>query len=132
MKRIFSTKSMFLVRAVLLFGLLNGLLFSCGEGIRLFPFPNSEAASQIEFEPKINNGTDYEKNFHRFENHSTNFQVKNQKSHHNHWLNATLSLKAFDLNKLAITQKQGVSEYQTLFDSRLFSQTLGSRAPPLL
>ena len=30
-------------RWILMFGVLAGLLFSCGEGIRLLPFPNAEA-----------------------------------------------------------------------------------------
>lgn len=131
MKSIFSTNSLFLVRAVLLFGLLNGLLFSCGEGIRLFPFPNSEAASQIEFETKLNNGTDYEKNFHRFENQFANYQQKNQQNNCNHWLNNE-SLVKNPIDKPSGNLSKIDSAFHTyLIISRLSDQNLGSRAPPL-
>lgn len=131
MKSIFSTNSLFLVRAVLLFGLLNGLLFSCGEGIRLFPFPNSEAASQIEFETKLNNGSDYEKNFHRFENQFANYQQKNQQNNCNHWLNNGSLVKNLSKKPTIIASKTSSSFQADSIISRLTDQNLGSRAPPL-
>jgi hypothetical protein len=131
MKNIFSINSMFLVRAVLLFGLLNGLLFSCGEGIRLFPFPTSEAASQIEFETKINNGTDYEKNFHRFENQFANYQQKNQQNNSNHWLNNGSLIKSLSEKSKVISSKTDSTFHADLIISRLSDQSFGSRAPPL-
>lgn len=131
MKRIFSTKSIFLVRAVLLFGLLNGLLFSCGEGIRLFPFPNSEATSQNEFETKINNGTDYEKNFHRFENHLASYQPKTQQNSDNHWLNTGILVKRISNKTVLSLSKTDSAFHAHLIISRLSDQRFGSRAPPL-
>ena len=62
------------LRAAMLVGLLGGLLFSCGEGIRLLPFPASGAAAGNEWESGRRGA--YQKNLHRFENQTGRQSVK--------------------------------------------------------
>src|SRR5687767_12363155 len=69
-------------RAALLMGVLAGLLFSCGEGVRLLPFPAAEnTTSQFKSGGDIN----YQKNLHRFENNAGKYQSKLQRDNLKHY-----------------------------------------------
>ena len=74
MKKVPIQKFQFLFRAAVLCAVLTGLLFSCGEGIRLFPFPETETTkndfSQLNFENKI----PYQFNVHRLEDKPGNLK----------------------------------------------------------
>jgi hypothetical protein len=131
MRSIFWLKLKFLGRIVLLFGLLNGLLFSCGEGIRLFPFPAAEVASQDKLEIKISGEDAYEKNLHRFENHSLSRHSKYQQNKDNHWLSSLNSFKNSPSENLVNLAKAKLSFQPDSITSHLFNQTISSRAPPL-
>lgn len=132
MNRFFSKQLSVCLRTILLFGLLNGLLFSSGEGIRLLPFPASETSQNSNFEHRNNKEDIYEKNFHRFENHSQNYQLKNQKNSDNHWIDFASSLKNFVSISLKAPNNKQFPEQQTLYLSQLFKQNCKSRAPPLV
>ena len=67
MQIFFLQKYQFIFRAVLLCGVLTGLLFSCGEGIRLFPFPPSEITRNPNFKWRSEEKIGYQENVHRFE-----------------------------------------------------------------
>lgn len=77
-------KHRFMLRAAVFFGVLSGLLFSCGEGIRLFPFPPMHSLTSV-WKGKAENI--YQKNFHRFENKQTSYQAKNQRANQQFWAN---------------------------------------------
>lgn len=75
MQKSFLQKSLFGFRALFLFGVFAGLLFSCGEGIRLFPFPVIERGLEWKSSAPVS----YQKNVCRFETrqeNQTNFQRK--------------------------------------------------------
>lgn len=132
MKRFFSKKLSICVRTVLLIGLLNGLLFSSGEGIRLFPFPGFEISQSPNFEYQNNQKQNYEKNFHRFENRSQTYQLKAQKNPDAHSIIFASSLKCFVSIGLNAPQIKRFPEQQNIYRSQLFKRNSHSRAPPLV
>src|SRR5688572_26138653 len=79
MPNFFRQNCQFLFRAALLIGVLAGLLVSCGEGIRLFPFPFLETSQSINTKWKTDGEISYQKNIHRFESKHENYQVKLQR-----------------------------------------------------
>ena len=131
MKRFFSAQLSVCLRTILFFGLLNGLLFSSGEGIRLLPFPASQNLQSSNFENQNNQERNYEKNIHRFENHTQTYQLKNQRNADNLSSNSTFFLKfsSFDSTSL---QNGRFPEQQTLYLSQLFKRNSASRAPPFI
>jgi hypothetical protein len=132
MNRFFSAQLSVCLRTILLFGLLNGLLFSSSEGICLLPFPASEISQSSSFEHQNNQKRNYEKNFHRFENHSRTFQLKNQKNTDIHSIDFASSLRSFILIGLNAPKNKIFPEQQTLYRSQLFKRNYKSRAPPLV
>lgn len=54
-------------RALVLYGVLAGLLFSCGEGVRLFPFPVEKAVGTGSFGTDDGQRIQYEENAPRVE-----------------------------------------------------------------
>ncbi|MBX7174298.1 MAG: hypothetical protein K1X72_25215 [Pyrinomonadaceae bacterium] len=131
MKRFFSKKLSICVRTFLLIGLLNGLLFSSGEGIRLFPFPTFETSQSSNFEYQNNQKQNYEKNFHRFDNRSQTYQLKNQKNSDAHSITFASSLRSFVAIRLKAPQIKHFPEQQNIYRSQLFKRNSPSRAPPL-
>lgn len=126
MQSYFLAKSSILLQTVLLVGLLNGLLFSCGEGVRLLPFPNAETDYHSNSQWETNPDQVYEKNIHRFENQPTNSQAKSQK----HLPDTGNLSKRLLLSESAAHQESFFSFQPNLSRSYLYSQNAGSRAPP--
>ena len=119
-------------RAIVLFVVFAGLLFSCGEGIRLFPFPFTKTPQNISSEVETDEDRNYEKNLHRFENNHTNLQSKIQRGNlQHHWNSAFGKVEFLAFAKLSVSDKINVSLNPQIFKSRLISAALGSRAPPV-
>ena len=119
-------------RAAFLFVVFAGLLFSCGEGIRLFPFPSAEIAQNISSSLKESKESGYQKNILRSGDKQENYSSKSRgadfQKHWGHYLTA--------LNKLRFTDSAGsrniyLSFNYQAFKSRFLSNTCGSRAPPI-
>jgi hypothetical protein len=109
-----------------------GLLFSCGEGIRLIPFPGAEMAQSPASGLQIDEEHDYEKSFLRFENNQTNFQSKSQRGNlQHHWAGASGSFDRPPFTGLPALFQTGGSVNPQIFTSRLNSAFPGSRAPPV-
>ena len=131
MKKVPIQKFQFLFRAAILCALLSGLLFSCGEGIRLFPFPEIETAkndsSQLNFENKI----PYQFNIHRLDDGQGNQKTKSQRNlQHHYWIEGgTVSSSGFYISKTwKIFDFPNVAENLKL---PFFTESGDSRAPPL-
>jgi hypothetical protein len=121
-----------ILRAVWLTGVFAGLLFSCGEGIRLFPFPPVETAENTHSEWKSGEPTGYQKNVQRPEIRQGNPASKIQRPPPppHFW---TSGYHALD--NAPLLSFSGLREADVLFDSgffksRLFSVSGASRAPP--
>jgi hypothetical protein len=120
-----------ILRAVLLTGVLAGLLFSCGEGIRLFPFP-PEATLHKYSEWKSGAALNYQKNIHRPESRQGNQAAKIQRHNQPHfWTNGYHAPNAAPLLASVIRRETDVLFNPGFFKSRLFSFSGASRAPPL-
>lgn len=122
-------KYRFVLRAAVFFGVLGGLLFSCGEGIRLFPFPVAAAKQKLTSVRVTGTENAYQKNFYRFENQPASFKDQNGNRH----LGAN-NLTAMNFatrvtaaaNSFASASPHGFE----IFSERLLSAVAGSRAPP--
>lgn len=117
--------------AVLLFGVLTGLLFSCGEGIRLLPFPASPTAEDSP--SKLNNKDEipYQFNVLRYESGQENYKSKSQHNNSYHWFGG---LARNDLSFLSSANRQ-ITDFSLdaeIFKSCLFYDSPGSRAPPFV
>jgi hypothetical protein len=121
-------------RAAVLFGVLAGLLFSCGEGIRLFPFPPATAAARgLNSEWKNGGENDYQKNVHRFENTCVNCHSKIQRGeHHKPLADVYHAPNRRNLLDAAVCCKIDFSFNPRFFKSRLIAVAGGSRAPPVV
>ena len=130
MKKVPIQKFQFLFRAAVLCAVLTGLFFSCGEGIRLFPFPETETTkndfSQLNFENKI----PYQFNVHRLEDKPGNCKTKSQRNSQNHyWIEAgTINNSVFSFSKTR-TKINFPSAAKNL-KLPLFTESGESRAPP--
>jgi hypothetical protein len=132
MKRVPNKKFQKFFRTALLCGVLFGLLFSCGEGIRLFPFPANETTKndspQLNAEDKIL----YQYNIHRLEERQGNQKTKSQRSsQHHYWIeNGRLNNSAFLISKTwKIFKFPSVGKSLKL---PLFFESGESRAPPFI
>jgi hypothetical protein len=117
-------------RAVLLLGVLAGLLFSCGEGIRLFPFP-PEATENENSNWKSGETVVYQKNLHRFENKLGGNDSKTQRDDPHHYWTRVFSAAV----EAPLPAFSGAREVDVLFSSGAFKATLfyssgATRAPP--
>ena len=131
MKKVPVQKIRLIFRTVVLCAVLSGLLFSCGEGIRLFPFPAVEKTkndrNKLNFEDKIL----YQFNAPRFEDTQGNFKTKSQRNsqHQHQWTeNGAVNNPPFSL---IVTGKP--SKHSTLSANLkriLYSESGESRAPP--
>jgi hypothetical protein len=128
MQNFFRKNCRFSFRAVVLFGLLAGLLFSSGEGVRLFPFPAFENAQNEKSFLNRSERTGYQKNIFRFEKSEGSFS-KLQRAAKDYWASFRLpqNLPVF---KLAVVFQADFDFIPRVFQSRFVSQTPGSRAPP--
>ena len=119
-----------LFRAAVLFGVLTGLLFSCGEGIRLFPFPLSAPEnehSKLQSDAQVG----YQKNVHRFENKQGNYLSKIQRDNQPHyWTNRYDALYKAPPVAVSTSRETGVLFDSGFFKSSLFAADGASRAPP--
>ena len=119
------------LRAVLLIGVLAGLLFSCGEGVRLFPFPPETTQQDKHSGWKSGEKVGYQKTAHRFEHRQGSYPSKIQRDNQPHyWTNVYNTL-----NSAPPPVGSNACEISVLFDSRVFKSRLfsvsgASRAPP--
>jgi hypothetical protein len=122
--------SRFLFRAVLLTGVLAGLLFSCGEGIRLLPFP-PEAATRENSGWKSGAATVYQKNLHRFESRQGNQPAKIKRDNqHLYRTNSAYAPAPAPRLSFSSVRASTVLPDSGIFKSRLFSFVGAGRAPP--
>lgn len=130
MKKAAPKKIDFLFRLCLLNCVLTGLLFSCGEGIRLFPFPETEPATVNRTNLDIGDKIPYQINVHRLEDSQGSVKTKSQRgSQHHYWvedgilIDSTLSLKR-------PWKKFNFAASSENLKLPLFSRPGESRAPP--
>jgi hypothetical protein len=118
MRRVPNKKNQIIFRTLVLCLVLCGLLFSCGEGIRLFPFPATETSKNDSV--------------HRFEDRQGNHKTKSQRgSQHHYWIeNGKLNNSAFLISKTRqIFNHSFAAENLKL---PFFSESGESRAPPFI
>lgn len=131
MKKVPLYKLRLLFRTAVLCAVLAGLLFSCGEGIRLFPFPAAETAKNNRSYQNFGDKISYQFYAPRFEDAQGNLKIKSQRNSQQHhlWLeNGAANNPPFSA---AIITKQ----FQHLVLSAnlkriLLSESGESRAPP--
>ena len=131
MKRSASESCLFLFKALSLYGLMAGLLFSCGEGIRLFPFPVDRVGVASSIRTDDGQRIQYEENIPRLVDRREKDErdLGNVSGHHTSLLAGTdssLSDVARSGNALA-----GLSE-RSFPNSLLFASRLRGRAPPVI
>ena len=132
MQKMFSGKFQIVFRIVLLSVVFAGLLFSCGEGIRLCPFPLAETAQNNPFQLKNSQDPDYEKNIHRFENAKANSQLKSQRENRQtHWANVYNALENLSFLDLSDCSEINIAFNPQTFQSRIAFASIRSRAPPV-
>ncbi|HLM00772.1 MAG TPA: hypothetical protein VK400_06930 [Pyrinomonadaceae bacterium] len=118
------------LRAFVFLGVLTGLLFSRGEGIRLFPFP-PEATENNHSVWKSGGELVYQKNLHRLESKPGDYLSKIQRDHqHHYWSKAFSPLDDAPLLFFFRALCGNVLFDGGFFKSRLFSFSGASRAPP--
>lgn len=122
------------LRAIVLLGVLVGLLFSCGEGIRLLPFPSAEISfgsiSGWMDESRIS----YQKNAPRLENKKENHSKHKRENSTSHLTGGCDFSGSFNnslTSTLAISSKKFFSFRRSSVQSILIAQSGGSRPPPL-
>lgn len=132
MKKVPNRKFQIIFRAFVLCLVLSGLLFSCGEGIRLFPFPANETTKNNSHQLNVEDKIFYQYNVHRFEDRQGNHKTKSQRnSQHHYWIeNGKLNNSAFLVSKTwKIFNLPFAAENLKL---PLFSESGESRAPPFI
>lgn len=131
MQRPFLRKFQIYWRAVLFFGLLSSLLFSCGEGIRLLPFPFTEAAQSAGLFSEDVGENDYQENVLRFEKSAGDSLTKFQRSSQHHdWANIDSFFGSPVFAFRIISGRTASPVYSGFYKSRLFAASRKSRAPP--
>ncbi|HEX8287516.1 MAG TPA: hypothetical protein VF556_05970 [Pyrinomonadaceae bacterium] len=119
-------------RIVFLFAVFTGLLFSCGEGIRLFPFPPAEKSRNNLFRLESQTESGYEKNIHRFENTQLNSQSKSQRDNRQtHWSGVCHAHENFSFLNSSDCSEINTSFNTQTFHSRFAFSLISSRAPPI-
>jgi hypothetical protein len=131
MRKLSRSKLQFCLRAIFLGGVLSGLLFSCGEGIRLLPFPAGDGPARAAGGKwRSDRGNDYQKNIHRFENQQGNYQSKSRRSQSSDWADEAHA-RYLSLFFAAPDQPEIVlHNHPPVYRSRLPTKNAGSRAPP--
>ena len=131
MRNFYFRKSQTFLRAVLFFGVLGGLLFSCGEGIRLFPF-SSEKAENYE-NARNQNKIPHQFNLHRFENDRNGFHAESHGNGSNsspHLTNACGNYENPLFSPKAVSFQIAETELSAALKSRRLGNNRGKRAPP--
>ena len=116
------------LRAGFLLGVLSGLLFSCGEGIRLLPFPASEITQNAQSLLNDAGESGYHKNILRLEKGEGGYLSKFQQLQH--WTNVFDVLNYSTLSASAIRNKIDFPVDFQFTKTNPFSASSGSRAPP--
>jgi len=130
MQKLFLQKRDFKLRAVLLFGVFAGLLFSCGEGIRLFPFPIDETAATAEGGGwKSKSSGFYQKNIYRFETKQEK-QFKFQPELPPHLVGGFNLLNNFLPLFTALSYKGGFSFFPQSNSTNEIAELIAKRGPP--
>lgn len=118
--------------AIVLLNVLMGLLFSCGEGVRLLPFPSSEIAGNSRSQFQEKNKIPYQPNILRFDNGKTKHQTKTQSDDQQKVnIDDALRLKKTSFHFLDRFDKSICLSGEVCFKSLLLINSKGSRAPPL-
>lgn len=130
MKKVPVQKFQMLFRTVILYALFGGLLFSCGEGIRLFPFPKAETAKNDSLKWNSENKIPYQFNIHRLEDNQGNFKTKFQRSPQNHYWIEDSNLNDSEFRLLKAREKINFPALSENIKLPLFSKSGESRAPP--
>jgi hypothetical protein len=128
MSRSFPQNRQAVFHAFLYFGVLAGLLFSSGEGIRLFPFPPSATAQNEKSFLSDGKKSDYKENVFRFEKGEGSFS-KFQRNAKDFWASFQMPQKP-PVFKLAFIFQADSAFIRSVFKSRFISRSPGSRAPP--
>ena len=130
MKKVPIQRLQLLFRTAVLCAVLTGLLFSCGEGIRLFPFPATETtkndSSQLNFENKF----PYQFNIHRLEDRQGSFTTKSQRNNQNHYFIESGAVGDSIFRVLTTGTKFNFPTVTANLKLPLFSESGDSRAPP--
>ena len=116
---------------VILFSLMTGLLFSSGEGIRLFPFPvsnNGDVKSSQSFFGK--NSSFYNPSTHHSGSSLLKLKTKNQKTLAKILTGETHQLSPLDVVKSFNPRLREVSGVSTLAYKSVHLISLSDRAPP--
>lgn len=131
-KAVIKKNHFLLFRVCLLNCVLTGLLFSCGEGIRLLPFPATETTKNNSSQLNVKDKILYQYNVHRFEERQGNQKTKSQHNYQNHYWIKDGYLHHSE-PRLLTAQKKIVfpSSFENL-KLPLFSKSGASRAPPFL
>jgi hypothetical protein len=115
-----------------LFTVFAGLLFSCGEGVRLFPFPLAEIGQKDLSPLKDGKEPNYQENIHRFENKQENYQSKIEDGEFPdrwaHFISPPFYLKS---SGISFSPDTYLSFNHRTFKSRFFCGFCGGRAPPV-
>lgn len=119
--------------AVLLLNILAGLLFSCGEGVRLLPFPNSEIDGNSQSQLQEKNKIPYQPNVLRFDNRKAKYQTKTQRENQQKFIygNAENFEKIFLPLLVKFNNKVYLSG-KNRFKSLILLNSKSSRAPPFI
>ncbi len=123
---------MTLSKTVLMFAVLIGLLFSCGEGVQLLPFPVPEAAGDPHSNINSKNKIPYQFSIHRFENDRGDSHTKSQPNASNHfWTKAGILAGGLIFNVYKNWRGNNFPPNPDFLKSNLFLSSRGSRAPPI-
>lgn len=131
MQKVSAPKYLIIFRAAVLLAVLSGLLFSCSEGIRLFPFPVSENQTATDTFQTPENEITYQFNAHRFEDFSrANHKTESQTNYFLHfWIGNSNLFKSFS-TRLISERKTKISAVWKTFKLPEFSGSGEGRAPP--
>jgi hypothetical protein len=118
-------------RAVVLCALLSGLLISCSEGIRLFPFPTAEISTTDEAVQSTEIELAYQFNAHRFEDFGRQKQKTKSLPDNFHRFSLDISglFKSFSFRVNSKNEAENFAVSIT-FKPPLFSKSGEGRAPP--
>lgn len=119
-------------RAAVLYAVLSGLLFSCGEGIRLCPFPSPESSTTDQAILNLESEITYQFNAHRFEDHRKKSRSDFQTDGSPHfWINDGDSIRNSSLALATTKQNADNFSLRKILKFPLFSESGKSRAPPV-
>ncbi|MEZ5426243.1 MAG: hypothetical protein R2747_08265 [Pyrinomonadaceae bacterium] len=119
-------------RGLLFTVVLTGLLFSCGEGIRLLPFPMPAAGEGLRPILGLKNKIPYQSNIHRFEHIPGQIQFKHQRpDFQHHWARRDANVSGLRLEIFQTFGRNLSAPDQKIHHSLGFLASQAGRAPPL-